>query len=147
MNKKRKSIMATVLLVGTLAVLGTGCAGITKDKLAMYSADAYDVAAVSTRITLNEAPGATNGLQKTIVALEVLERQPELVTPAQLLTVVTEMPINKLQSTKAQLYALTAKLLLRRIELDTGVGTLKPIVTALKEGVLSVYKPPVAPPV
>jgi len=127
------------------ALLFTGCGTVQNnpENLAMYLADAKDIAALGTQAALMENPSFREPLTKTRDALASLEALPEgVVTVDDLLVALSNLPLDQLQSQKGKVYVTGGRIIIRRFvgwvskpTLDVGAsGALRQFAGALRQG-------------
>lgn len=125
------------LLLGLIAATLLGCASTSEQQMRQLVFDARDVGEIGTRFALLENPGFREALQHTADGLIELERLPDPLTVDAFVGILQRLPVNELQSPKAQLALLGGKIVIRRLTGNVELGSfgIRPIVIALREGI------------
>lgn len=128
----------------------TGCTTTpAPDQLALYLADARDIAELGNSAALIENPAYRKELTLTRDSLAALEALPAgKVTVADLVNVLTKLPLDQLQSDKGKIYVTGGRILVRRFtswvtapELDVGAsGMVQQFAAALRQGMDAALK-------
>lgn len=129
--------MKTQIITSLLALTLLGCANTPESQMKQLAADARDIAEVGTTIALIEKPDNRDEIERVVAGLKQLEALPDPITMENLHTVLLLLPVDDLASERGQLYIMGARIILRRVgyEVELGsVSTVRPIVTALREG-------------
>ena len=141
-----KKHLIKLLLAGALCLpvttTFTGCAILSgntaPETMAMYVADMRDIGELGTRAALMENADLKPEIIKARDSLKALESLPDGdVTLDDLIAVVSKLPIDALQTPRAQLYIFGGKILLRHVQQSVNlsqISNIKPLVTALRQG-------------
>lgn len=136
-------IVSLLLLIGSLFFSGCSTTP-SPQSMASYIADARDIAELGTTAALLENKALRGDLETTRDFLYVIEQLPAgTVTVDDLLRALSHLPIEKLQSTKGQVYVTGGRIVVRRFvswvstpELDVGAsGYVQQFAHALREGI------------
>jgi len=130
--------MKKILAIIASASLLCGCTTTPQQtQIEQLAADLRDITEATVIIALAEKPDNRDELLLVLGKLKALEALPDPITLTSLRSLLMELPLDRLESDKGQLYIIGARVILRRVSYEVDLGTLttvRPIVVALREG-------------